>query len=214
MRPTLCNTATLKSPFTRQIGTSLLLALALLLIASTQTTFADIGAQEDSPVSEATPLSDSFLAEYERLSEPAGEEESVPIEGTDGGSLAGRLLISMMVIVGLIYASFWIYRQAIARRNPTANAADASSLLAIQESQSLGPNQKLHVVRMGEEVLLLGATEHSISFLARYGSDFDPASFAGQLQQARAEVSTASVPLEESLEQMRRIQPWRSGGDD
>jgi len=92
-------------------------------------------------------------------------------------------------------------------------------LLSVQESQSIGPNQKLHLVRMGNELLLIGATEQNISFLARYDGDVTSDSFADHLQSAitpESEQSSSGLDLNDGLRRLRGVNRsgMRGGSND
>ena len=81
------------------------------------------------------------------------DPESLPIpEGSSGpGELTGgagdtllRLGLGLVVVVGLI---------------------------DVVSSTSIGPNRTLHVVRVGEEIILVGSTDHTITALTRLGDE-------------------------------------------
>jgi flagellar biogenesis protein FliO len=45
------------------------------------------------------------------------------------------------------------------------------SLIDVVTTTPLGPNRSLHLVRVGEELVLIGSTDHSVTSLARLGVD-------------------------------------------
>ena len=168
----------------------------------------------------AETLSAGFLGEYDRL---AGQPQTTPTADdgtieTDPGSWAGTLAFSLLIVAGLAYVGIWGVKQSMGRQSSTTQVG--SQTLAVQETQSLGPNQKLHLVRLGEEMLLIGATEHHITCLARYGTAGVDDSFQDHLQTARQSthasttVPTSPVPLQESLAALRKVQRWQRRGDD
>lgn len=69
--------------------------------------------------------------------------------------------------------------------------------LAVVETLRLSPRQALHLVRVGERVLLLGASDAQVSLLAEVNeppaTETTPDSFAGILEQLRTHVSRASL---------------------
>jgi hypothetical protein len=71
-------------------------------------------------------------------------------------------------------------------------------------------------VRLGQEILLIGATDHSITCLARYDAEQMAESFDDHLQVALRPQTNGSqpVPLEESLDALRKVQHRVRGGDD
>lgn len=163
-------------------------------------------------------LSPAFLGEYDRL---AGGNAATPASAdngqtTTGGSLGGTLLFSLLIVAGLAYAGVWGYQQ-IVRRKGGALPQGGKHLL-VEETQAIGPNQKLHLVRMGEELLLLGATDHQITCLARYdaehfGKSFDAHLHSAEQSASQAPTMAAPVPLHESLNELRKVQRWQRGDD-
>jgi flagellar biosynthetic protein FliO len=187
----------------------------------------DAGPEATTTQAERGELDDSFWNEFDRLS---GRDAAAPAPVEQAGeddlaSLAGRLAFSLILVVGLAYAGLWGFKRYTVQQGNKVSFA--GQLLAVQESRNLGPNQVLHVVRMGEETLLLGATAHNISCLARYGGDQLPEPFSATLQAQMAEPSSQSlvqsplpVPvqppqppsLQESLQRLRQSQQrWQEG---
>lgn len=180
---------------------------------------------------DAGELDDTFWSEFDRLSQrdAPSPASSQPASGDDLSGLAGQLAFSLILVAGLAYAGIWGFKQYSARQG--GQVSFSGQLLAVQESRNLGPNQVLHVVRMGEETLLLGATAHTISCLARYGGEQLPEPFGATLQ-AQMSAPTAISPatslapspvaepvqpprppsLQESLERLRQSQQrWQEG---
>lgn len=175
-------------------------------------------------------LSNSFLAEYDRIAaeENVPERVEAPQSATETSSLVGTFALSLLLIAGLIYGVVWGLRRLGGRQDGSALLL-GSHMLAVQESQDLGPNQKLHLVRMGDELLLLGATEQNISCLARYAADQAPETFAEHLQAATKTADPSGQtatglenPIEppsdlfqERMQQLRQLQQaGRKGATD
>lgn len=182
-----------------------------------------IAAEQTEPSSAAADgaLSATFLGEYDRLSgastatEPADNQESV----APSGPTLNTLFFSLLFVGGIAYAGIWGYKQVLVRRQGLP-AMVSGKQLSVQETQLLGPNQRLHLVRLGNETLLLGATEHTITCLARYGTEYIDDSFQAHLAAATQQkpVATASVPqptsLQESLDSLRKVQHRPHGGEN
>ena len=158
-------------------------------------------------------VSPTFLAEFDRLAgnEEEGASEPFVAEERSTSGLVSTLLFSLMLIVASIYGGVWLYRR-YAKPTSANGLLLGGRLLSVQESQSIGPNQKLHLVRMGNELLLIGATEQNISFLARYDGDVTSDSFADHLQSAitpESEQSGSGLDLSDGLRRLRGVN--RSG---
>jgi flagellar protein FliO/FliZ len=85
-----------------------------------------------------------------------------------GGSL-GRTLIGLMIVVALIYGIAWVQRQVKASRDGRARSSGDG--LASIASIALAPNRAIHLVRAGNEYLLVGVGEHGVVPLRTYGED-------------------------------------------
>lgn len=176
---------------------------------STSTAGADPGADDE--------LGAAFLSEYERLSggQPTADEANVvPSASATTGSWASTLIFSLLAVLGLAYVGIWGFKQFTLRANGGAPGLGGQRL-SIQETQVLGPHQKLHLVRLGQEMLLIGATDQSITCLARYDADHLDDNFDQHLEDALHPQSPANQPvsLQESLEALRQVQHRGRGGD-
>jgi len=159
-------------------------------------------------------VSPALLAELERLQGGGAiDSRAFGPESAEQNNPAGTLLFSLLLIAGAVYGGVWLYKRYSG--NLTA-AQSGGRLLAVQESQAIGPNQKLHLVRLGDELLLIGATEQNISFLARFDGDANDASFAEHLHSAIGPESSSGLDLSEGLQRLRELarSGKREGGDD
>ncbi len=177
--------------------------------------------QSGAPTPAATEdsLGNEFLNEYQRLSNAPADANAAEPESaaTASGSLGGSLIMAVLLVGGLAYAGIWGYKQITLRQKGTVKMG--GTLLSVQETQPIGTNQNLHLVRLGEEMLLIGATDQTITLLARYGAEQFEGSFDDHLQAAQRPTSAKAaapqpVPLEESLQELRKVQRWQRGGDD
>jgi flagellar protein FliO/FliZ len=80
-----------------------------------------------------------------------------------GGSLV-RTIVGLAVVLGVIYGLHWVLKQVKASKD----SGDAGESLETIASLSLGTNRSLHLVRVGGEIVLLGAAEHQITPIRRY----------------------------------------------
>ena len=102
------------------------------------------------------------------------EDQPVPTASSDsattaahsassGGSIV-RTIVGLAVVLGVIYGLHWLLKQVKASKD----SADAGENLETIASLSLGTNRSLHLVRVGGEIVLLGAAEHQITPIRRY----------------------------------------------
>ena len=78
-----------------------------------------------------------------------------------GLTLAVSVILKLGLVVALIYASLYLLR-----RWQSGAFDPARRQVTIVESARLTPRQALHLVRAGERLLLIGATDQSLTLLA------------------------------------------------
>jgi flagellar protein FliO/FliZ len=83
--------------------------------------------------------------------------------GTSGAGLV-RTIVGLAVVIGVIYGLTWVLRQIKASREATAEGAGLETMATLP----LGPNRSLHLVRTGDEVVLVGAAEHGVTPIRTY----------------------------------------------
>ena len=82
------------------------------------------------------------------------------------GDTLFRLILGLALVVGLIIAVWYVLKRVQRSRFPAAEP-DATGLIGVMATTPLGPNRALHLVRVGDEVVLVGATEQSLQAIAR-----------------------------------------------
>ena len=97
---------------------------------------------------------------------PLRLDEQTQQAGSGGGSIV-RTFVGLAVVIGVIYGLHWILKQVKASREGKASGNALTTLSTLP----LGTNRSVHVVRAGDEVLVLGATVHGITQLRTYTED-------------------------------------------
>jgi flagellar biosynthetic protein FliO len=115
---------------------------------------------------------------------------------TGGGGSLGRLFVSLMVVVGLIYGLTALLRRM--RNGATGGAGGRSQGLRAVASIPLGPNRSIHLVRAGQEYLLVGAAEHGVVPLRTYSEQ--EARDAGLLDLDRRNAAAAAAARQADAE--------------
>lgn len=148
----------------RPLLTALLLALALALGAGAAAPALGQGGADPAPASTAPRPADPAPADAEPASEslpiPEGSSGPVSVDGGMGGT-ALRLLLGLIVVVALI-VGVWQLMKRVQRNRYPALAPAGDQLIDVVATTPLGPNRALHLVRVGEGVVLVGATEQSV----------------------------------------------------
>src|SRR5690348_11677738 len=89
--------------------------------------------------------------------------KTVTQAGASGGSLV-RTIVGLAVVIAVIYGLTWVLRQLKARNERGAEGTGLSTLATLP----LGTNRSLHLVRAGEEVVLVGSGEHGVTPIRTY----------------------------------------------
>ena len=106
-----------------------------------------------------------------------GARLDLPADGTPtpsaGSAAAGassgivRTIVGLAVVLGVIYGLHWVLKQVKASREATSSGPGLATLATLP----LGPNRALHLVRAGDEVVLVGSGEAGVSALRTYSED-------------------------------------------
>jgi flagellar protein FliO/FliZ len=117
-------------------------------------------------------------ATHAKKKAPAFHEDRTPLDsgvasaGTAKGqapsvSSAGadviRTIVGLAVVLGVIYGVYWLLKSSA-----RAKAGRSDERIGVIATTPLAPNRSLHLVRAGDELILVGATDHSITPLRVY----------------------------------------------
>jgi flagellar protein FliO/FliZ len=86
--------------------------------------------------------------------------------GSSGGSIV-RTVVGLALVIGVIYGLTWVLRQV----KGSKEEKQLGSALASVATLPLGPNRSLHLIRAGEELVLLGVAEHGVTPIRTYAED-------------------------------------------
>jgi flagellar biosynthetic protein FliO len=107
---------------------------------------------------------------------------------SSGAADLGRVLLGLILVVlviGVLYAGM---KRAQRGKLPGGRA---SGTVKVVETTQLGPGRNLHLVHIGDRVLLVGATEHGITLLQGY--DREEATMEGLLEERDDEALLPAV---------------------
>jgi flagellar biosynthetic protein FliO len=82
------------------------------------------------------------------------------------GADAIRTIVGRAVVLGVIYAVYWLLKTTSRSR-----AGRPDDRIRVVATTPLAPNRTLHLVRGGDELILVGATEHTITLLRVYTAE-------------------------------------------
>ena len=94
-------------------------------------------------------------------------EQPVQSAAAAGGGGIARMVIGLVVVVAAIWALRWVLEQVRASREGAASGAGLQAL----SSLPLGPGRSVHLVRAGQDLVLLGVAEKGITPIRTYSED-------------------------------------------
>ncbi|MCW2927183.1 MAG: flagellar biosynthesis protein FliO [Thermoleophilia bacterium] len=118
--------------------------------------------------------------EREKLDQGAfAEADKDAKDGDSGGSSGGggilRSIFGLLVVLGVIYGVHWLLKRW--GQSKLQGVSGTAGIIDVVATTSLAQGRALHLVRVGEELVLVGATEQSIT---RIG-DFDASRLGAQM---------------------------------
>lgn len=165
----------------------ILLVAALLVLATSAPTFAATTATETSKPAAATKVKAKSVEEAEAAAAkrrdadaarrakdskfeaekldqaPFQENAEAKAKDSSGGGSIIRMLFGLAVVIGAIFGVQWLLKKWAAAK--LDGAAGTSGLIDVVSTTVLSQGRALHLVRVADELVLVGATEHSISRL-------------------------------------------------
>jgi flagellar biogenesis protein FliO len=137
---------------------------------------------------------------------PSGD--GTPQVGLDVGGGLVRGVVGFVVVIGVILLIAKLLKVNAARKNgtmPRGRGRD-SNMIEVLSTTPLGPNRQLHMVRVGDEVILVGAGEGGITPLRSFNEDEAVAlgAIASEDEQVSGAFSDALVRAGASVPARRR----------
>jgi flagellar protein FliO/FliZ len=143
-------------PLSRAAVQAALLALPAWLLAPAGTSLAFTPTTHRAG-GENTPLN---------LGAPPSAGHTASASGAGGPSII-RTIVGLLIVIAVIWGLTWVLRQAKSGRGTRARGAGLQSVATLP----LGGNRSLHLVRAGEDYLLLGSAEHGLVPIHRYSEE-------------------------------------------
>jgi flagellar protein FliO/FliZ len=109
----------------------------------------------------STTKADKF-GEDTALNLPTADPENV--QAASGGGGLVRTFVGLAVVVAVIYGLYWILRQVKAGREERAHGTGLRTTATVP----LGSNRALHLVRAGNELVLVGVADHAVTPIRTY----------------------------------------------
>jgi flagellar protein FliO/FliZ len=84
-------------------------------------------------------------------------DQTAAASGGSGGGLV-RTFVGLAIVLAVIYGLYWVLKQVKASRETAASGNGLQSLATVP----LGANRSMHLVRAGEEIVLVGVSEQAV----------------------------------------------------
>lgn len=112
-------------------------------------------------------LAASGLGEKTPLHLPAGHTTTTPQTTVTSPTISGGSVVKTFIVLVLVVALIYGLARLARRFNPTRfPKLQASGEIEVLATQALFQGRLLHVVRVGDKVMVLGSTDQSVSRLA------------------------------------------------
>jgi flagellar protein FliO/FliZ len=164
-------------PYAR-LTTALVTALVVLLVAPTAVA---AGFERDQ-----TPLPASIT----------DGSAGATAESSGGGGSYLRLVFGLLIVVALVFAVKWLLK-----RSQKGGGARAAGDLAVVATTTLAPNRSVHLLRVGDELVLVGSAEQGVTRLRVYDAD-ESRTLLTALEEPAAPTGPRS--LAQTLDELRR----------
>lgn len=115
----------------------------------------------------------------------AANGDAAATDDSGSGGLV-RTIVGLLVVIAVIYGVTWILKQVKASGEDDAVGGG----LANEATLPLGPGRSVHLVRAGNEYLLLGVTDGGVQPLRSY---------------TEAEARTAGFPIDTEVDELRSL---------
>ncbi|HET6849721.1 MAG TPA: flagellar biosynthetic protein FliO [Gaiellales bacterium] len=88
------------------------------------------------------------------------------IAGSSGAGTIARTIVGLAVVLGVVYGLYWLLKSAGRGRTN-----DSGGRIEVVATAQLAPNRTLHLLRCGDEMILVGAGESGVTPLRVYSHD-------------------------------------------
>jgi len=126
-----------------------------------------------------------------------GSGGATSIAGSSGAGTIARTIVGLAVVLGVVYGLYWLLKSVGRGRTN-----DSGGRIEVVATAQLAPNRTLHLLRCGDEMILVGAGEAGVTPLRVY--THDDALAAGLLEDDGTAAMLLPAPAAAALPSGRR----------
>jgi len=144
--------------------------VAAILLLQAAPAWADASSQADTSGQTATKQAPAFKKDTTPLpADVTGGSAKTDSGSTGVSSTSGavaRTIVGLAIVLAVVYGLYWLLKSTAKSR-----AAQSDERIAVVATTTLAPNRALHLIRSGDELILVGATEHSVTPIRVYSAN-------------------------------------------
>ena len=110
-------------------------------------------------------VADAFGATGENTPVNLNDVPKNKVPGSSAGGSLVRTFVGLAIVIAVIYGLYWVLKQVKASREDKAQGSGLQTLATLP----LGANRSMHLVRAGDEVVLVGVGEAGVTPIRTYG---------------------------------------------
>jgi flagellar protein FliO/FliZ len=133
-------------------------AVAAILLLQVAPAWADASNQAPAFQKDTTPLPAGVTHSS------GGDSGATGVSSTSG--TVARTIVGLAIVLAVVYGLYWLLKSTAKSR-----ASQSDERINIVATTTLAPNRALHLIRSGDELILVGATEHSVTPIRVYSAE-------------------------------------------
>ena len=90
---------------------------------------------------------------------------STPSVGSTSGMVV-RTIVGLAIVLAVVYGLYWLLKSAA-----RAKSGHSDDRIEVVATTTLAQGRTLHLIRAGDELILVGATEHAVTPIRVYSAD-------------------------------------------
>ena len=185
-----------RPPRLRGRASAAALPLLLLLLAPGEA----LAARPPTVATDTTPLSDAVKS-------GAGAAAKSSHSSSSGGAFI-RMIVGLFIVLAVIYGVYWLLK-TYGKSKKNSAAGEGGAGIDVVATTALGPNRSLHLVRVGNEFVLVGAAEQAVTQLRTYTSEEtrrleEQLDSAGSIRSLSTRTTAGTPPLARLMDELRK----------